>query len=328
MRQRAAHDPQELTRFKMEIPLADYLSMRWGFYLDRQKSTPAWLVMKNDNTGEKLLVGRGKDGHHLFYSVHDPQFKGSIIDFCLDHMGAGTTLGHVRQELRPLLVGFRPPTPLPQPKPVEKNIMQVQAQYLSYDHIPAQHPYLTEQRNIPSALLADSRFANIRQDERGNAIFPHYDAAGDVCGYEIAGPNFKQFSSGGSKGLYLSEAGDDVTTIAIGESTIDALSYFALHGHDRMQVASVCGNFNQQQPDIIRRAIKNLREPRAVIAIFDHDEAGDRLASQLEALCLHPGLPEIAFKVHQPPHAGSDWNDILRVSLGSKKKTAPPRPEQ
>ncbi len=321
------HDSTELDRFKREIPLADYLAVEWGYYLDRRKSTSAWLVMRNDNSGDKLLVGTGNDGHHLFFSLSDPQFKGSIIDFCLERLGPGTTLGHVRKELRPLLAGFSPPAPLPQPKPVEKNIMQVQAQYLSYDRIPAQHPYLTEQRGIRSALLADYRFANIRQDERGNAIFPHYDAAGDVCGYEIAGPAFKQFSSGGSKGLYLSEAGDDVTTIAIGESTVDALSYFALQGHDRMQVASVCGNFNQQQPDIIRRAIKNLHEPRAVIAIFDHDEAGDRLASQLEALCLSKGTPEIAFRVHQPPHPGSDWNDALRASMGSKKKTAQPRPE-
>ena len=108
MRQRPPHDPQELTSFKMEIPLADYLSLRWGFYLDRQKSTRAWIVMRNNDTGEKLLVGVGKDGHHLFYSVHDPQFKGSIIDFCLDRLGTGKTLGHVRQELRPLLAGFSP----------------------------------------------------------------------------------------------------------------------------------------------------------------------------------------------------------------------------
>ena len=322
------HSERELNRFKREIPLADYLAVEWGYYLDRRKSTSAWLVMRNDNFGDKLLVGTGNDGHHLFFSLSDPQFKGSIIDFCLERLGPGTTLGHVRKELRPLLDGFSPPTPLPQPKPVEKNIMQVQAQYLSYDHIPVQHPYLTEQRGIPSALLADSHFANIRQDERGNAIFPHYDAAGDVCGYEVVSPDFKQFSSGGSKGLYLSETGDDVTTIAIGESTIDALSYFALHGHDRMQVASVCGNLNQQQPDIIRRAIKNLHEPRAVIAIFDHDEAGDRLASQLEALCLASGSSEIAFRVHQPLHPGSDWNDALRASMGSKKKTAQPQPEQ
>lgn len=319
------HDSTELDRFKHDIPLADYLTYRWGFRLDQRKSTRAWLVMRNDDTGEKLLVGIGKDGHHLFYSVHDPQFKGSIIDFCLNRLGAGTTLGHVRQELRPLLTGVTPPTPLPEPRAAHKDIMAVQARYLSYDRISACNAYLTEERGIPTALLTHPRFHGIRQDDAGRVIVPHFDADGDVCGYEI--PAQKQFSTGGSKGLYLSDPNGDETTLAVAESTIDALSYFAMHGHRHMRIASICGNMNRQQPEIIRRAIANLLEPRTVIAIFDHDEAGDRLASHLEHLCSAPGTSKIAFRVHQPTHPGSDWNDALRASMGSKSRSPTPKPE-
>ncbi len=66
------------------------------------------------------------------------------------------------------------------------------------------HPYLENERALPASLLEAERFAGrVRMDARGNAVFPHFDQEG-LCGYEIKNKGFTGFSSGGTKGLWLS----------------------------------------------------------------------------------------------------------------------------
>ena len=61
------------------------------------------------------------------------------------------------------------------------------------------HPYLERRRALPPALLALDRFAGrIRIDDKGNAVFPHFDAEG-LSGYELKNVGFTGFASGGAR---------------------------------------------------------------------------------------------------------------------------------
>jgi hypothetical protein len=89
----------------------------------------------------------------------------------------------------------------------------------------AAHPYREDEGKIPSSILQSERFAGrVRIDALGNAIFPHFDREG-LCGYEIKNYEFIGFSSGGTKGLWLSHQTNDDNRLIFCESAIDALSY-------------------------------------------------------------------------------------------------------
>jgi hypothetical protein len=66
-------------------------------------------------------------------------------------------------------------------------------------------PYLTGRGLGPEVLSLPIFAGRVRVDQRGNAIFPHYDKTG-LCGFEIKNYNFTGFAAGGVKGLWFSQA--------------------------------------------------------------------------------------------------------------------------
>src|SRR5262249_34101770 len=158
--------------------------------------------------GDKVVIRRNTNGHYVYFSVRDDRDNGTIVDFV--QFRDRSSLGAVRKTLRPWI--GRPPSPAPgssrgQALPlfpalpmVGKDRMAVEANYRRMEDAPT-HPYLVEVRRLPAAMLASPRFAGrVRIDDRGNAVFPHFDLEG-LCGYEIKNHGFTSFSSGGSKGL-------------------------------------------------------------------------------------------------------------------------------
>jgi hypothetical protein len=73
------------------------------------------------------------------------------------------------------------------------------------------HPYL--ERALPASLLAHDRFAGqVRIDDRGNAVFPHFDAQG-LSQYELKNVGFTGFASGGQEGTLAVTSRNSVSTI-------------------------------------------------------------------------------------------------------------------
>jgi hypothetical protein len=152
--------------------------------------------------------------------VRDDRDNGSIIDFV--QFRQRLSLGAVRKELRPWIGA--PPIPVPAfpslPK-TEKDRVKVEMAYAAMQDTIDRHPYLERERALPSALLTLDRFAGrVRMDDRGNAIFPHFDALG-LSGYEIKNKGFTGYASGGSKALWLSHEmpKDNRETTIVGGST-------------------------------------------------------------------------------------------------------------
>lgn len=310
----------ELEQFKKTINLMAYAAAE-GYRLDRKKSCRSSAVMRHPESNDKIVIKRGLDGHYEWFSVRN-NAGGTIIDFVQHLRRAG--LGDVRKLLRPWI--GKPPVAVPKFRAlnkVEKDRSGVAARYDAMKDATGGHPYLEKERALPPSLFAHKRFAGrIRIDARGNAIFPHFDADG-LCGYEMKNAGFTGFSTGGTKGLWLSIETFDDRRLVFCESAIDALSHAALFGEAQTRFASISGNPNARQPALIQAAIERLPLGSDVIAAMDADEDGRRLAGVIEDSFKAARRADLRFFAHEPT-GFKDYNDQLRDMPPTRH--APPMP--
>lgn len=301
----------ELDRFKTQINLAEYAASQ-GYQLDRRESSRNSAVMRRESDDDKIIVATDNDGHGIYFSVRDDQDNGSIIDFV--QRRKGLNLGQVRRELRPWCgdsSSYRP-LPIPErirkPEPSNANRQAAMGAFAQMHQQPeGGHPYLLS-RGISADTLTDPRFAGmIRQDQRGNAIFPHYDSQG-LSGYELKNEGFTGFSRGGEKRVWHSANIGTAERVVVVESAIDALSHAELTGDRDREAAyiSIGGQPSPEQWEVLGAALENKQRQGAVVVIAtDADVAGDKLAEQIQALA--PGAER------QRPEA-KDWNDELKAA--------------
>jgi hypothetical protein len=304
---------QELQRFKSEIDLRAYAASL-DYELSPRESWRGSAVMRHAGTHDKIVIKLGRDGHWQYYSVRDDRDNGTIIDFI--QFRKGCSLGDVRKELRPWL--GQPPLPVPSFSPLsktEKNRGKVEASFAGMRDLKTGHPYLERRRGLSAATLTQDRFVGrIKIDGHGNAVFPHFDADG-VSGYEMRNVNFKGFSSGGQKSLWLSLEYPDDRCLVFCESAIDALSYAELFPDDHARYASVGGKLNPQQAELIRSAAARMPHGSEIIAAMDADEDGRKLAAIVKKAVELTGRGDLHFRSHEPD-GFKDFNDQLRALRG------------
>ena len=317
-------DP-ELESFKTSIDLRAYAETL-GYALDRKES---WnqkdgefgsAVMRHAN-GDKIVITRDEDAHYVYCSMRDSRDRGTIIDFVKNRLRLN--LGVVRKELRPWLGRNAETIPDPPQSRTPKNRTRVEKIYARMKDAD-NHPYLENERQIPANILQSARFAGrIRIDTRGNAVFPHFDRVG-LCGFEIKNHAFTGFSSGGTKGLWLSNEEPDDNCLVFCESAVDALSYAALFAEDGTRYASLGGNLSPQQCELIRAAVAGMPRDAKIIAAMDADAAGEKLAENIHETMALTGRDDFAYQLHQPD-GFKDWNDQLRKR---PLRYVPPRPRE
>jgi hypothetical protein len=315
----------ELDAFKREIDLRQFAAS-FGYEMDRRESWRGSTVLRRG--GDKIVVKRNHNGHYVFFSVRDDRDNGTIIDFVQRRQHL--TLGVVRQTLRPWI--GRPAAALPLfPKlaPTSPDRVQVETEYRRMAKA-LRHPYLEQVRCVPATLLGAPRFAGrVRIDSRGNAVFPHFDAAG-LCGYEIKNQRFTGFAAGGQKGLWLSHRRPPDRRLVLAESAIDALSYAALFpdGEDQTRYASLGGKPNCKQPALVQTLIARLPARSEIVAAFDADEAGRRLVDMLRlavaGVAAARGRTDLIFRAHLPAREGDDWNRLLQMDFAAKHSNPAP----
>lgn len=303
-------DP-ELESFKVEIDLRAYAADR-GYAFDRKESWRGSSVMRHPN-GDKIIVKRDQDQHYVYFSVRDARDNGSIIDFVQNREGC--SLGGVRQALRPWIGRPAPALALfPELAPTTKDRMEVERQFRVMEDAP-RHPYLERKRAVPPDVLASSRFlGRIKVDERGNAVFPHFDLEG-LCGYEIKNEGYTGFSKGGEKGLWFSQTEPTDKRLVLCESAIDALSYAALFPAKQTRYASIGGQMNPKQPGLIKATLLKLPVNAEVVAGFDADDEGRRYAELVRQTVSEIARDDMQCSIHEPEGV-KDWNDVIRIRKG------------
>jgi hypothetical protein len=299
-------DP-ELEAFKTQIDLRQYAAAS-GFEHDKPKSSKRSTVMRRG--ADKIIVKlNAGDRHYVYFTVHDERDNGSIIDFVMRRKAMN--LGLVRKELRPWIGRSSLPLPsLPRLDPSSKDRGLVEAEF-ERAAVAFEHPYLEGERGLPSALFSSRRFGGrVWIDERGNALFPHSDQEG-LCGFEKKNRGYTGFSLGGEKALWFSRVFKSDDRLVLAESGIEILSHALLFPAERARYASIAGEMNSKQPDLIRAAVAKMPSGAQVVAAFNADADGRGYAEILRRAVETSGREDLVFVLHEPS-GFKDWNDQLR----------------
>lgn len=298
----------EIEAFKYNINFTEFAASR-GYSIDRNASTKNCHVMRKDD--DKIVIATANDGHGIYFSVRDDADNGSIIDFLQKR--EGFNLGEVRKELRPWIGGRSVQVPESQrqkkPEPVERNQAKVLAKFALAEPVNGKHDYL-ESRGITEKTLSDDRFsAVVRRDQRGNAVFPHYDSQG-LTGYELKNKDFTGFSEGGKKAVWISSNIKNAETVVICESAIDALSHAQMQRTGKETAYfSIGGQPSSEQWAVVELALQRAVERNQSIKVAtDKDMAGDKLAQKIKEIAPERSSIERVL----PPGESKDWNDALQ----------------
>jgi Toprim-like/Protein of unknown function (DUF3991) len=301
------HD-DELHRFKSDIHFLHYAADRYGYQRDRRESSVSSHVLRHPVTDDKIIVRKDWDGHWTYFSVRDDRDHGTLIDF-VQRRGRHVSLGLVREELRGWLGTPRSvPDYLEPPRrslPVQRRSI---AEVFEAARVASTCDYLRA-RGLRPETLSDPRFAGTwRLDARGNVLFAHRDDTGALTGFEVKNRGFTGFAAGGTKTAWQSRAFPGDQKLIIAESAIDALSHHQLY-RDAAVYISTAGAPSNAQMQLLGRLLASLERETIVVAAFDNDDAGHKIASRIEALTRR--LPHIYFS-RDAPTGAKDWNDVLR----------------
>ena len=276
---------------------------RAGWTMDRRESTRRATKYRH-GAGQIVIVTH--EGRGWFDPLAEAA-RGDVI--ALAQRLWGGTLGHARKALRPL-AGIVPVLPPETPRAARPPVDCQEAWFRRAPPRPgsAAWHYLTEVRGLPPDLL--TRLGNegtIREGYGGTAWFLHR-VQGAPCGWEMRGPAYKGFASGGRKTLFVLAESSSPEVVMVCESAIDALSLAILDGFDPLTAyVSTGGGWGDGGRDAILQLACG---GDLLVAATDQGLAGEKLAARLELLAKHAGA---SFQRRVPD--AKDWNDYLMDTL-------------
>jgi len=166
--------------------------------------------------------------------------------------------------------------------------------------------YLRDERFLPDAIIRVAILQDrLREGPLGSMWAAHVDNEGSVTGWEERGPDWRGFSTGGSKVLFRLGA-PDALRICLTEAAIDAISLAALEGlREGSLYLSTGGGWSPATEAAVRSLAS--RSGAQLLAATDANAQGETFAGRLrdsaeEASCEW-------FRLTPP---AEDWNDALR----------------
>ena len=295
-----------------------------------EQHPPPWQIDRRESTRRCLKYRRG-DGEIILVTHEgrgwwDPgsTAKGDVFSL-VQHLEPGLNLGQVRKILRPL-AGIAPTFPeyLRAPSRGGPSIPfdARWARRSSPTRNSAAWRYLTETRHLPEqVVVAAVRAEVLREGPHASAWFAHRDQDGRLTGFEMRGPNYRGFSTGGDKTLFRLTGRSEPSAapanrVIVTEAPIDAMSVAALEDlRARSLYVAVGGGMGPQTLrclDLVLRDLAGVPGAALVIAT-DADRAGDAYAARLEAMGQALG---VRCERMRPPAEGDDWNGMLGKGRG------------
>jgi hypothetical protein len=149
----------------------------------------------------------------------------------------------------------------------------------------------------------------IREGVRGTTLFAH-KLRSQLVGWEMRGPSYKGFLSGGGKGLFVFAVTVTPARIAVCESAIDALSLAAIEDLDSQTAyVSTGGGWGVAGRGEIERLLARAEQ---LIGATDQGRGGDLLAARLAGIAAAAAIP---YERLRP--AAKDWNEqLLSLRVG------------
>jgi hypothetical protein len=167
--------------------------------------------------------------------------------------------------------------------------------------------YLSTDRNVPNEIIRAAVETNVlREGPYGSTWAAHVDDAGAVTGWEERGPDWRGFSTGGSKVLFRLGA-KDALRLCLTEAAIDAMSLAAIEGlREGSLYLSTGGGWSPTTEVALRKLAA--RPSAVLIAATDANSQGETFAGRLRDIADEVGCHWLRLT---PP--AEDWNDALRA---------------
>lgn len=175
--------------------------------------------------------------------------------------------------------------------------------------------YLATDRVLPSFILnvANSR-GLLREGPYGSMWAAHVDEAGNVCGWEERGPDWRGFSTGGAKTLFRLGSADG-PRLCVTEAAIDAMSLAGIEGLREGTLYLSTGGGWSPVTEAALRALAT-RPGSQLVAATDANSQGHVYAERLRAIADGAGC---AWQRLLPPE--EDWNEALQELMRRKRRT-------
>lgn len=166
--------------------------------------------------------------------------------------------------------------------------------------------YLCWTRAVPAVILRSAINQGIvREGPFGSMWAAHTDSAGLIVGWEERGPEWRGFSTGGSKVLFRLGA-TDALRLCVTEAAIDAMSLAAIEGlQDGSLYLSTGGGWSPKTEAALADLLA--RPGAQLVCATDANCHGDSFARRLQALAAQVDRPSVRLR---PP--ADDWNEVLQ----------------
>ncbi|MFK4259627.1 DUF3991 and toprim domain-containing protein [Agrobacterium tumefaciens] len=174
--------------------------------------------------------------------------------------------------------------------------------------------YLRIERCLPEAMIhAAIRDDVLREGPQGSMWAAHVNDHGAVTGWEERGPDWRGFSTGGSKVLFRFGA-IDALRLCVTEAAIDAMSLAAFEGlREGSLYLSTGGGWSPSTDAAVRKLAG--RAGIQLVAATDANIQGETFACRLRDIADEAGCDWLRLT---PP--AEDWNDALRAREKEKNE--------
>jgi len=292
-------EQRELEELKGRVLCAAVLE-KAGFAIDTKESTRR--AVKHRRGSNIVIViheGRG---------WFDPlsESKGDVFSLIRHLDGVAFTEALTRAAE---LVGFRPAEPAWQRPRRQKLMVSLAERWRARRPVrpgSTTWRYLRDERYLPDDVLrVASGEDRLREGPRGSLWAAHLDDQGAVTGWEERGPEWRGFSTGGTKVLFRVGAPDGIR-LCVTEAAIDAMSLAAIEG---LRCDSLYLSTGGGWSPATQAALQTLaaRPGSQLVAATDANSQGDAYAGRLREIAEAAGCDWFRLR---PP--GDDWNDALK----------------
>ncbi|NSZ66503.1 DUF3991 and toprim domain-containing protein (plasmid) [Agrobacterium tumefaciens] len=174
--------------------------------------------------------------------------------------------------------------------------------------------YLRTERCIPVTVIRQAIRSNVlREGPYGSMWAAHVNDDGSVTGWEERGPDWRGFSTGGSKILFRLGS-SDAMRLCVTEAAIDAMSLAAFEGlRDSSLYLSTGGGWSPATDAAVRKLAA--RPGAVLIAATDANSQGETFAGRLRDIANEVGCDWLRLK---PP--SEDWNEALKAREEEKRE--------
>lgn len=174
--------------------------------------------------------------------------------------------------------------------------------------------YLRIERCLPEAIIHTAiRDDVLREGPQGSMWAAHVNDHGAITGWEERGPDWRGFSTGGSKVLFRFGA-VNALRLCVTEAAIDAMSLAAFEGLREGSLYLSTGGGWSPTTDAAMRGLA-ARPGTQLVAATDANSQGEIFAARLRDIADQAGCNWLRLK---PP--AEDWNDALRARENEKKE--------